>query len=146
MIKKKKSYSSALVFIVMGFVIVALVFSIITRRIPDKEIYSALSTGLIWMVGVYLGIDFASVVKGTLKLPSGQFRVADAPKYLAMILGVLVCTLLMAICWQVTGANIKGDVVKLIYGTMGLASIYVGGMKVNKLSTGALVPVEEESI
>jgi drug/metabolite transporter (DMT)-like permease len=131
---KTSSFSGIVIWLVIILLMAVLVWSIISNTMPDNEIFSSLMKGVFGLMTVYLGADLGAMVKGTVQ-SKGDPVMIEPTKYLSMILALALCTILTFICWIRTGADIKADVVTMINWVIGLAGIYVGGIKANKIAT-----------
>lgn len=99
---------------------------------PVDSIVLAAESGLLVVIGSYIGFDFSAIVDGTKRQPPGQFIAADKGKYLRMIFCMLLTT---AEC-LIVGIIVKGiptnAVAMGLFATLSTMGIYVAGMKANK--------------
>lgn len=131
-----KSRSSMLVFFSLFLYITILVITLILRVTLDPALTEAYVNGLIAVCGAYLGVDFASVITQTAKLEAGQFQKANTKKYLTIIATMFAILLLMLYSNYIIGSDIKEECATMIKGSLGLTTIYIAGMKGNKVATG----------
>ncbi len=131
-----KSYSSLIVFLALITFLALVVVTIILKVKLDTEVVNSLVSGVIPLTGAYLGVDLASIIAKTSKMQSGAYSKANSKKYIAIILLMLLITLLLFASIYIVGSEIKTESTTMIKGTLGLATVYVAGMKGNKIATG----------
>lgn len=93
------------------------------------------AVGLLFVVGVYTGLDFSAIVKGSRELPKGQYREADKGKYFAMVVTLFSITVECTIVSLVTGRGDGAAIALYLFSTLALIAVYGAGMKANKAAT-----------
>lgn len=132
--EKKKSGASTMVWIGILFAFIRMTLLFFTIEAPGSSL-TAIVAGMIPLIGAYLAIDFSAVVKSTKNLPTGKFKLADKRKYLSMIFALALLTVEAMVVEVIQQYSLEAELTLLISALFGMMSIYVAGMKMNKIAT-----------
>lgn len=125
-------------FVVIFCFIVVAATNLLPLFVPGMEnVLLAGAIGLLAVTGGYTGMDFSAIAEGTRKLPRGQFIEADKNKYLGIVLSILAITVECLIVSIHSRADLENTIAMYLLSALGVAAIYVTGMKANKKATGA---------
>ncbi len=100
---------------------------------------TAVSASFVMIIGAFLSIDLAKMVKDTSGLPAGDFKPMKKCQY---ILSVILMTALCIEAFIIS--NKTGRSLDSIYGSLGVGlmiiiGMLVGGIEANKIATGKKV-------
>ena len=132
--KKVKSGAQIMVWVAIAYATIRLALLFFGDIDPGVSL-TTIFIGLIPVIGAYLAIDFTSVIKSTHDLPKGQFNVADKWKYIRMIIAIGVLSITCMVLEALKAYSLEAELTLLTSSLFGMISIYVAGMKINKVMT-----------
>lgn len=121
-------------------VILALVLSALLNVLPIFVgdvgiILLASGTGLLFILGVYIEVDFQSVISGTKQMAVGEYKEANKNKYLVAILSLFCIAIECAIVSMLTEIKAEAPIAMYVLALFSVIAVYIRGIKKNKLAT-----------
>lgn len=108
------------------------------------EIADAISPIYILVMGSFLAIDLATMLKKTHALPEGNFKELKKGRYIFTALITLGLFIFGAILKKKYEINILGTLTSLGITFMSIIAMFIGGLEGNKLLTYSEKGIEEE--
>jgi len=103
--------------------------------IDSTTVIGAMAGSFLATVGAFTALDLKAIVKTTKSMPTGKYKEANKFKY---YIGIILLTLLFGLTLykqSITGLNLELSYGLLGPGTVGIITIIISGMKLNKSAT-----------
>jgi len=100
------------------------------------EVADNLSSIYLITIGAFLGIDLATTLVKTKKLPDGDFKVLKKDRYIVTALMSTILTAMALYMKENHGASLLDTITMLSVTLMGIGAMYIGALEGNKLFTG----------
>lgn len=117
-------------------VILAFLLTVVcTVFIGSSTVIGAMAGSFLSVVAAYTALDLKSIVNETGKLPAGQYKAAEKWKYFTGLALLCVLFIICAVKEFLTDINLELAYGLLGPGAIGLITIIISGMKMNKIAT-----------
>lgn len=103
------------------------------------EVADNLSAIYMITIGSFLGIDLATTLAKTKKLPEGEFKSLKKDRYITTSLLSTVLIAMAIYVKEARGINLLETITMLSVTLMGIGAIFIAGLEGNKLLTGTKV-------
>ncbi len=117
------------------FIISVAVMIVSILLVQNSEIVGMMAISYITIVGAYLGIDMAGMIKDTANMPKGEYREMDKARYIIALIFQVVLFVETIIISRMTSEELTTALSMFGAGALLIIAFIMGGLEGNKIAT-----------